>query len=669
MNKFLRYSLVALLCAMFNVSFADEITFDFDNDYQTLFPTITGLSSNASHDGDFTEVTTSTAVDGATVTVSPKVSVSSENRLWNGPYRLRLYSGTLTVNAPSGKNITKIVFTGHDTNFNMTPSVGTLTDKTWTGNANEIVFNVNKNTQISTMTLTVLGEGEEPQPEEPKLTISGTTPFTNSTVVTISFNKENPMIYYTIDGSDPETNEAAPVYSMPFTITEGCTVKAWEEMTGAKAEMTFVKQEGATANNIAEFLAFEKDAVVDLKLTDAVVLGSGNKNTVVKDATGSLLIYYLGQDVKQGQKISGTVQGKRTVYGGMDELSVGKDNTVDITITDGTISPVEINAADIVGKDVIKEVYKIKDAVVKKSEENNRFYIMNGDNQVIQLYDEFKIEGMITEDGTYTFEGLRGQYNENAQFWLTKVGQGEEPQPQEVVKVNNIAEFKALADNTEAELTLTNAKVVYKFVTKSEYANTSLFIRDNSGAVCFYNVAKDLEVNQDINGTIIVKRTNYKAMPQAQAIEGKTNADNILATAGTEAQPKVISLDEVADNLCDLVEVQNVTITTDGADKPKFFATKGDNQVQIYNTFYVEGYDNDGLAAMVGETLYNIKAIAYTYNTTTELVPVDNGIVTEISNVTLNDVENGAIYNIAGQRVDNNYKGIVIKNGKKMIQK
>ena len=30
---------------------------------------------------------------------------------------------------------------------------------------------------------------------------------------------------------------------------------------------------------------------------------------------------------------------------------------------------------------------------------------------------------------------------------------------------------------------------------------------------------------------------------------------------------------------------------------------------------------------------------------------------------------NGFIYNLAGQRVDSNYKGVVIKNGQKMIQK
>jgi len=31
--------------------------------------------------------------------------------------------------------------------------------------------------------------------------------------------------------------------------------------------------------------------------------------------------------------------------------------------------------------------------------------------------------------------------------------------------------------------------------------------------------------------------------------------------------------------------------------------------------------------------------------------------------------DNGFIYNLAGQRVDANYKGVVIKNGQKLIQK
>ena len=34
-----------------------------------------------------------------------------------------------------------------------------------------------------------------------------------------------------------------------------------------------------------------------------------------------------------------------------------------------------------------------------------------------------------------------------------------------------------------------------------------------------------------------------------------------------------------------------------------------------------------------------------------------------------NTTSNGAIYNLAGQRVNESYKGIVIKDGKKMINK
>ena len=40
--------------------------------------------------------------------------------------------------------------------------------------------------------------------------------------------------------------------------------------------------------------------------------------------------------------------------------------------------------------------------------------------------------------------------------------------------------------------------------------------------------------------------------------------------------------------------------------------------------------------------------------------------ISEMLNVKIND---GAVYNLAGQKVGNDFKGIVIKNGKKMLQK
>ena len=42
---------------------------------------------------------------------------------------------------------------------------------------------------------------------------------------------------------------------------------------------------------------------------------------------------------------------------------------------------------------------------------------------------------------------------------------------------------------------------------------------------------------------------------------------------------------------------------------------------------------------------------------------------TGINTVKTVRVDDGAIYNLAGQKVDKSYKGVVVKNGKKMVQK
>ena len=72
MIKNLRYLLLSLLTIMSTAIFAQKtVTIDFDNDYQKLFPTLKGVSSGSGDnyvaDGDFTEPTTSTQIDGVDV--------------------------------------------------------------------------------------------------------------------------------------------------------------------------------------------------------------------------------------------------------------------------------------------------------------------------------------------------------------------------------------------------------------------------------------------------------------------------------------------------------------------------------------------------------------------------------------------------------------------------
>ena len=163
MKKLLRYSLTLVFALVASVGFA-QTTFDFDKDYKTLFPNLPGVSSMESNEGDFNEATTCT-VDGIAVTVSAKEEgITNANRIWTSSARLRMYSGTLTVQAPEGKQISKIEIAQKKWNANNKVDNGTI-DKTgnWTGSANKVVYSIAANTQIKSMIVT-LGEGGTPQP-------------------------------------------------------------------------------------------------------------------------------------------------------------------------------------------------------------------------------------------------------------------------------------------------------------------------------------------------------------------------------------------------------------------------------------------------------------------------------------------------------------------------
>lgn len=163
MKKLLRYSLTLVFALVASVGFA-QTTFDFDNDYKTLFPSLPGVSSMESNEGDFNEATTCT-VDGIAVTVSAKEEGNpNANRIWTSSARLRMYSGTLTIQAPEGKQISKIEIAQKKWNANNKVDNGTIDSKgNWNGSANKVVYSIGGNTQIKSLTVT-LGSGETPQP-------------------------------------------------------------------------------------------------------------------------------------------------------------------------------------------------------------------------------------------------------------------------------------------------------------------------------------------------------------------------------------------------------------------------------------------------------------------------------------------------------------------------
>ena len=156
MNKILRISMIAVLALIANVSFGQTV-FNFDNDYKTLFPDLPGVSSSNSKDGDIKKATTC-IVDGIKVTISAKdPSNNNENRIWSSSPRLRVYSGTITVEAPEGKKMSKIAFSTKAWGSTNKADVGKLSTNLWTGDANKVVFTIDKSTTIKTITVTLAG--------------------------------------------------------------------------------------------------------------------------------------------------------------------------------------------------------------------------------------------------------------------------------------------------------------------------------------------------------------------------------------------------------------------------------------------------------------------------------------------------------------------------------
>lgn len=286
--------------------------------------------------------------------------------------------------------------------------------------------------------------------------------------------------------------------------------------------------------------------------------------------------------------------------------------------------------------------------------------------------------------GSYTFNGNMGTWTgDAASFAMTAstaqvratqivvtVGEGGgtvEPQP--TPEVNSIADFKALAQNTEAKLTLSNAKVVYCWT--SNNGNTSVYVRDASGAIVFdcrgayATVGANFATGNDLNGSIVLKNVLYNKLPQASAT-ANTNVENLTITAGSAATPVATTIANAQNYLCDLVTISGVSVISDGAEKPKFYASDGTEQLQIYNGFHHAAFDD--LSAFVGENK-TVTGIMVVYNTTYEIYPIEDGIVTTgINAPTVNVIdENAPIYNLAGQRVSKDAKGILIQNGRKFI--
>ena len=568
MRKTLRFILFSMLAVVASAAYAERtVTLDFDNDYQQLFPTLAGVSSGSDvHDGDFTETTMSSNVDGVMVMVSPEEDAKTPSRIWSASPRLRMYSGAFIVTS-TAEVITKIEFTGHNTNFNLVPNDGTLEGKTWTGSSSYVVFAVTKNTQISSIVVT-LGEGGQVTPgpgddDEPssilddfkitsgQITDNGDQLLFDFVATSQSFGSE---MKGRLDFAFENNICSSCVMTVNFPNAETATAAYQQMMEENKEGQAEVSVNGNVLTVVAkdEFIGFSK-----------IVIKSMFKMTISpEDANGYGILDYPFTACMANVFAGNLEQGETTPE---DYYVKGKIADIKYTFSEQYGTATFFISRD-GSNDYTFQAYSV-------------YYLENKPwvegNTQIKVGDEVIICGKLTNyNGTPETASKKAYiYSLNG---VTKNEMGEKP---EEIKSVTIAEFNAAAESSSVWYQLTG--IVNNLKDNDMYGNFDL--EDETGSVYVYGVLSE-------------KGGAKRLFQELVAAKGIQNGSKLTIIGNRGSY---------------------------------------NGKIEVTNAYFVS-VDNS-----------------------------DAGISNSIATTETKAV----VYNLRGQRVDAAYKGIVIKNGRKQVQK
>lgn len=226
---------------------------------------------------------------------------------------------------------------------------------------------------------------------------------------------------------------------------------------------------------------------------------------------------------------------------------------------------------------------------------------------------------------------------------------------------------KSFADLTSAtenisnvNLTLKDAKVVY--VKEVKQKNETVYdysIRQDGKALIVYGTALQLPLNATISGELKCDFNYYNGIPELKD-NSSTSRDGLSITESSsteyDATPATVADILAHNHIADLVALSNVKINADGN------IVDGNDVLTNFKGIDLKGYAD-------GKTHTIIAWFNAIYNNKAEVAAISvDGSTTGISNIQTSAAKI-VRYNLAGQKVGADYKGVVISNGKKYVNK
>ena len=234
-------------------------------------------------------------------------------------------------------------------------------------------------------------------------------------------------------------------------------------------------------------------------------------------------------------------------------------------------------------------------------------------------------------------------------------------------EVPDIASFRAMEEGDDASLTLTDAQVLYTY-------GGDIYLRDASGSLMLSGTGLNVSRNDILNGSLYGRLTYNDLMPQLKSIDGVTGLENVTVDSGDAALPTEVFAEQLTpDRYADLVVVRGVSLVRDGG----IFALVGDRRVRLWNKFQIKS-PKISLPSNIADKYYDVTAIYGTDIINGEVAdelyvlssPVEGDSADAIHSPQAREGHSSHVrYNMAGQRVGRNYKGIVVEGANKFLQK
>ena len=421
---------------------------------------------------------------------------------------------------------------------------------------------------------------------------------------------------------------------------------------------------------------WQVDAKSETEFTskEALVTFVSGSYTYIKDNDGSLLLYGNDLGFQKGDKISGdfgndkgfgAIYGTLKAYNGLLELAVNKADIEFVVKSSDNAVEAKTITIDQLTQANMNEYVKIENAeFVSADNKNLKFKV--GDTE-LAVYNQFGVDAAFEAGTKYNLYGMGCIYYKNEtvtpQLYLVEFEKATGGET--TVDTWTVAGTKPLVDNSW-DPTNTNADMT------------------STDGVTYTYVKEDITLEAGVSNEFkIVKNHSWnEAYPSDNYSFSVDETAKYKVTITFNATSKEITVNKVKTGEAEVVShTYSVIGTINGNWDNDTEMTKGDDGL------YKAVFEN------VAKGSYKFKvrvdhdwSVSYPSSDYELTVDADNSTVTVTFNEETKEVnatvqassgitavmaaqQNGAIYNLAGQKVGAGYKGLVIMNGKKVIQK